>query len=103
MLAKPVPRERRDSLELPGLLEKVRRARNYFQATRRTQSCERHSVHVNHRIVVTAYDEQRRRLHEWQRIASEVRTASARDDRADALRTPCTRDQRRRRACTGAE
>jgi len=81
------PRELRDAFECAGLFEKVRGTGDDLQLRLAAHLAERLFVQIDHHVIVTADDEQRRRLHPRQDIAREIGPAAAGDDCGDPIGT----------------
>src|SRR5580765_2764696 len=103
MRSEPLTRQTGDFLESPRLLEKMRSARNDFQALFDTKMLECIAVHLDDGNVRAAYDQQCRTLHAIEYRDGEVRTPAARYHCAHVIRSFCRSRQGRRCAGTGAE
>ena len=93
----------RRRLERARLLEQVGRAGHDDQFLLAAQQCAASAVHPDHRHVVAAHDQQRRRPHLRQCIAREVGPSAARYDGADRVRSLGGGHQRRGRTGARAE
>src|SRR5688500_8407535 len=100
---KPMGSEIRHFFQGAGFLEQMGRPGNDLHFLLARESCERVAIEVGHDRIVAAHNKKGGGLNFRQRVAREVRSSAARDDRLDLPFKSGGGNQRRSRACTRAE
>jgi len=97
LVDEPIAGQRRDPLERARLLEKVRGARNHSEIALAGHRGLGSSIHLQHHVITTADDQQRRCTDPGQRVARKIGPAPAGDDRNHVDAGIGRRGQRRAR------
>src|SRR5262249_20389125 len=100
---KPLTGQVGDLFESARLGEQVRAAGHNDQVFRTAQSVEGFAIEIHDHTIVAADDESGGRAHGGQLVPGQVRSPTARDDRADPVGLPRRGDQGGRSAGAGAE
>jgi hypothetical protein len=99
----PAARQIGNLIKSPRLFKQVRRTGHQLEYDVAVHLRKRASIESKDLEIGAAHDEQRRRLHERERRAGEIRTPAPAHDRINSLGPACSRDERRRRTSAGAE
>src|SRR3970282_2712310 len=103
MPLEPASRNGGNLLDLPGFLEQMRGTGDDFQFLFSAQLPVRGTVEIDYSRIVTAHNQQRRRLHVREFVERQVGATTARHHGANLRLEVGGRLDRRRRAGAGAE